>query len=158
MKRKFDEVDKAVIRLLQEEIPLTEEPYRELAEKIGISEKEFLARAQQLFSEGSIRKMGAVLCHRNAGFSSNVLCAWSVPFERLDDVAIVMCKHPAVSHCYSRNAYPDWQYNLYTMIHGRSKEDCEAVVCELEELAGIREKVLLYTKKEWKKRSMKYFT
>ena len=68
-----------------------------------------------------------------------------------------MAEHPRVSHCYDRNRTPDWPYNLYTMIHGYSREECEVIAAELAATAGIEERCMLYTKKEWKKASMRYF-
>ena len=151
------ELDKKVIRALQGEFPLVAEPYKEMAETIGISEELFLERVQALEAQKKIRKMGAVLRHREVGFKANVLVAWVVPQERLDEVALQMASHPAVTHCYDRTTAPGWPYNLYTMVHGRSREECEAIARELGEENGVTERTMLYSKREWKKTSMKYF-
>ena len=122
-------------------------------------EELFLERIRVLEAEHKIRKMGAVLRHREVGFASNVLVAWQVePPERLDEVAAKMAKSPSVSHCYDRNTAPDWPYNLYTMVHGHSREECEAIVKRLSEETGVTKRAMLYSKKEWKKTSMRYFT
>ena len=149
--------DKAIIRALQGEFPLVAEPYKALAESVGMTENEFLARAEKLLKEKKIRKMGAVLKHREVGFVANALCAWVVPAERLDEVARNMSAAKEVSHCYDRTTRPDWQYNLYTMIHGKSRQECEEVAARLAEENGVTERVMLYSKKEWKKTGMKYF-
>ena len=149
--------DKAVIRALQGDFPLCEEPYKVLAEQAGMTEEEFISCVKNLSAEKKIRKMGAVLRHREAGFVANALCAWSVPAERLDKVAQEMVKNPAVSHCYDRNTAPNWNYNLYTMIHAKSREECEEIVKSLAASTGIEQFQILYSKKEWKKTSMKYF-
>lgn len=151
------ELDKKVIRALQGDFPLVAEPYKEMAEDIGISEELFLERVQALEAEQKIRKMGAVLRHREVGFKANVLVAWVVPQERLDEIACQMASHPAVTHCYDRTTAPEWPYNLYTMVHGRNREECESIVRALGEEAGITERIMLYSKREWKKTSMKYF-
>jgi DNA-binding Lrp family transcriptional regulator len=151
------ELDKKVTRALQGEFPLVAEPYKEMAETIGISEELFLERVQALEEQKKIRKMGAVLRHREVGFKANVLVAWVVPQERLDEVALQMASHPAVTHCYDRTTAPGWPYNLYTMVHGRSREECEAIARELGEENGVTERTMLYSKREWKKTSMKYF-
>ena len=151
------ELDKKVIRALQGEFPLVAEPYKEMAETIGISEELFLERVQALEAQKKIRKMGAVLRHREVGFKANVLVAWVVPQERLDEVALQMASHPAVTHCYDRTTAPGWPYNLYTMVHGRSREECEAIARELGEEIGVTERTMLYSKREWKKTSLKYF-
>ncbi|MBQ9615214.1 MAG: AsnC family transcriptional regulator [Selenomonadaceae bacterium] len=153
----ISDLDKEIIRVLQGDFPLVEEPYKELARKVGISEKELLERVRQLSEEKKIRKMGAVLRHREVGFSANVLCAWVVPQDRLDEIASRMSCHPAVSHCYDRNTAPGWPYNLYTMIHACSREECEEIAAELGRENGIETRTMLYSKKEWKKTSMKYF-
>ena len=150
-------LDKKIIRLLQGEFPLVAEPYKMLAEKIGITEEDLLARIASMREEKKIRKVGAVLRHREVGFTANALCVWDVPDAQMDEVAHHMAEHPRVSHCYDRNRTPDWPYNLYTMIHGYSREECEVIAAELAATAGIEERCMLYTKKEWKKASMRYF-
>ena len=149
--------DKEIIKVLQEDFPLCEEPYKVLAEKIGISEEEFLQKVQELVDEKKIRKMGAVLRHREAGYKANALCAWQVPPKEIDDVAKKMSSHPAVSHCYDRTTAPNWIYNLYTMIHAKSREECDAIISELSQMTGIKNFQIMYSKKEWKKTGMKYF-
>ena len=153
----LSDTDKKVVRALQGEFPLVAEPYKALAAGVGMSEEEFLARAQRLATEKKIRKMGAVLRHREVGFTANVLCAWVVPPERLDEVAKNMSASPSVSHCYDRTTTKDWQYNLYTMIHAKSREECENIAARLAEENELDERVMLYSKKEWKKTGMKYF-
>ncbi len=154
----ISQLDKEVIRALQDDFPLVKEPYKVLADRVGITEEEFMARVRCLSEEKKIRKMGAVLRHREVGYSSNVLCAWEVPEECLDEVAAHMSAHPSVSHCYDRSTGEGWPYNLYTMIHGQSREECDGIARQLSEETGITNRVMLYSKKEWKKTSMKYFS
>ncbi len=153
----MDDLDKKIVRAIQEDFPLVREPYKQLAQEIGISEGLLLERLKAFRADGRIRKMGAVLQHRTAGFAANVLCAWEVPVQRMDEIAAAMSKHPAVSHCYDRNVKPDWPYNLYTMIHGHSRAECEAIVQQLGDACGVSRHAMLYSIKEWKKTSMKYF-
>lgn len=153
----IDELDKKIICALQGDFPLVAEPYKAMAEQIGVSEEFFLARVKAMAETKKIRKMGAVLRHREVGFSSNVLVAWQVEPERLDEVARKMAESPSVSHCYDRTTAPDWPYNLYTMVHGHSREECEQIVAGLADEIGVKERAMLYTKREWKKISMKYF-
>ena len=153
----LSKLDKDVIRALQGDFPLVEEPYKVLAAQVGISEEEFLERVKILSEGKCIRKMGAVLRHREVGFSANVLCAWEVPEERLEQVATALSAHPAVSHCYDRTTAPGWPYNLYTMIHAHSRGECEEIADTLGRANGLQHRAMLYSKKEWKKTSMKYF-
>ena len=112
---------------------------------------------EEFIAEKKIRKLGAVLRHREVGFKFNALCAWEVPAEKLDAVAKIMSAHPAVSHCYDRNTAPNWNYNLYTMIHAKTREECDAIIAELSRSTGVENRQVLYSKKEWKKTSAKYF-
>ena len=153
----LSELDKKIVQALQGDFPLVAEPYKVLAASIGISEELFLERVRALAAEKKIRKMGAVLRHREVGFQANVLVVWQVPEDRLDEIAQTMAACPAVSHCYDRNTAPGWPYNLYTMIHGRSREECEQLAAELGRQCGVSERRMLYSKHEWKKTSMKYF-
>ena len=152
------EKEKAVVRALQGDFPLVADPYAQLAESVGLTKEDFLATVKSMQDEKKIRKMGAVLAHRNVGFKANVLVAWAVPQERLEEVARVMVDSPSVSHCYDRNVAPGWPYNLYTMIHGHSRAECESIADTLGKENHIENRVMLYSKKEWKKTSMKYFS
>ena len=149
--------DEEIIKALQEDFPICEEPYKVLAARAGVSEDEFLKRVQNFVEDKKIRKMGAVLRHREIGFKFNALCAWEVPPEKIDEVAKIMISHSAVSHCYDRNTAPNWNYNLYTMIHAKTRAECDSIISELAELTGVENYQVLYSKKEWKKTSMKYF-
>ncbi len=151
--KNLDTTDKKIICALQEEFPLVAEPYKLLAEKVGISEEEFLNRVQNLQAEKKIRRMGAVLRHREVGFSSNALCAWEVPAENLESIAAVMSECPAVD----RQTAENWNYNLYTMIHAHSRDEIERIIAELSNQTGIKNFTILFSKREWKKTSMKYF-
>ena len=153
----MDELDKKIVRVMQEDFPLVQEPYKTLAAQIGIDEQTLLERLKRFKENGQIRKMGAVLQHRDVGFAANVLCAWEIPAARMDEVARNMSRHPSVSHCYDRNTEPGWPYNMYTMIHGHSREECEAIAQELGRANGVSNRAMLYSVKEWKKTSMRYF-
>ena len=151
------ELDKKIVRALQGEFPLVAEPYKELADRIGIPEEVFLARVQAMEEQKKIRKMGAVLRHREVGYSANVLVAWVVPSERMDEIAGQMSSCPSVSHCYDRITAPGWPYNVYTMIHGKSRENCVKAVEELSRSLELAEYAVLFSRKELKKTSMAYF-
>ena len=153
----FSRQDKQIIRALQEDFPLCAEPYKILAQRAGMSEEDFLRRVKELVDEKKIRRMGAVLRHREVGFKANALCAWHVPPENLDAVAKIMTSNAAVSHCYDRTPAPNWNYNLYTMVHAKTRDECDKIIGELANLSGATDYKILYTKREWKKTGMKYF-
>lgn len=153
----FTRQDKLIIRALQEDFPLCAEPYKILAQRAGMTEEDFLRRVRELVDEKKIRRMGAVLRHREIGFKANALCAWHVPPENLDAVAKIMTSNAAVSHCYDRTPAQNWNYNLYTMIHAKTRDECEKIISELANASGVTDYKILYTKREWKKTGMKYF-
>ena len=157
MEYELDRIDKQIIRVLSDDFPVVSQPYRELAAKIGLTETELIARVNAMRQRRQIRKVGAVLRHPKVGFTANVLCAWEVPPEKLADTVRSMCAHPAISHCYERKTLPDWPYNVYTMIHGENHDGCEAIIDKIAAANGLTNKQLLYTVREWKKESMKYF-
>jgi len=153
----IEEMDKRIIRLIQGDIPMDLRPFRVLSEKLGISEEEFVERVKSLKEREVIRRFGATLRHQEAGFSANAMVAWIVPEERIDDVGNAMAAFREVTHCYQRRSYEDWKYNLYTMVHGDSEEQCYRIAENLSAETGVTDYVLLFSEKEFKKTSMEYF-
>lgn len=153
----LDELDKKIIAMMQEEFPLVPEPYRIIADKLGISEDELLSRLKKYSQSKKIRKMGAVLRHREVGYSANALCAWIVPDERIQEVGEMFAKVAVVTHCYSRVTETGWPYNFYTMLHANTREQCNHIAQELADQAGLKDYIMLFSTKEWKKNSMQYF-
>jgi len=151
-------VDIAAIRELQVDLPVVSEPYRPMAERLGIGEEDLFELAGSLKSRGYLRRMAAVLYHRDAGFGANAMGVWVVPEERVEDVGRTMASFRGVSHCYLRPTYPDWPYNIFTMVHGQTPSDCHAMIDAISAAARIREYTLLYSTKEYKKVRLKYFT
>lgn len=153
----LEELDKRIIAAMQVDFPLAERPYREIAERIGISENELMARLGRYREQGRIRKMGAVLRHREVGYLANALCAWIVPVEKLEEAGMTMAASPAVTHCYAREPQPDWPYNLYIMLHAHTREECRAQAAKLSQAAGLSDYIMLFSTKEWKKSNVRYF-
>jgi DNA-binding Lrp family transcriptional regulator len=150
-------IDIAAIRELQEDFPLVPDPYRPMAERIGLSEEGLFDVARGLQSQGYLRRVAAVLHHREAGFGANAMGVWVVPPERSEEVGKIMGSFRGVSHCYLRPTYPDWPYSIFTMVHGKQTEDCQELIGAISNAAGIREYALLYSTKEYKKIRLKYF-
>ena len=153
----IDELDKKVISLIQGDLPLDRRPFAVMAEKIGMSEEEFLRRANDLKNRGIIRRFGATLRHQEAGFSSNAMVAWAVPDARIEETGKVLARFQEVTHCYQRKPQKDWQYNLYTMIHGSSPDKCHQIAERMSHAVKIDDYALLFSEKEFKKTSMEYF-
>jgi len=152
-----DELDKKIISFIQGDLPLDKRPFALVAEKAGISEKEYIERIQNLKKSGIIRRFGATLRHQEAGFSSNAMIAWLVPDDRIDEVGEILAQFKEVTHCYQRNPQSDWRYNLYTMVHGSSRDECYKMAERMSRSAGIDEYTLLFSEKEFKKTSMQFF-
>ena len=157
IKKMIDELDKAIIGLIQGDLPLRKQPFAKLAESIGITEREFLEKITTLKASGVIRRFGATLRHQEAGFSSNAMVAWIVPDDRIEQVGKAMAEFKEVTHCYQRRPQKDWKYNLFTMVHGDDKEACYQVAKRMSEATGMDEYTLLFSEKEFKKTSMAYF-
>jgi siroheme decarboxylase len=153
----IDEQDKRIIRLIQEDLPLAARPFAVLAEKIGITEDEFIARVRALKERGVIRRFGASLFHQKAGFSANAMVAWCVPEGRIVEIGEMMAGFREITHCYQRRPMNDWKYNLYTMIHGNTREECGGIARRISQSTGMNDYVLLFSEKEFKKTSMQYF-
>ena len=153
----IDELDKKVIGRIQGDLPLGPRPFAVMAERIGISEDEFVERVRSLKKRGVIRRFGATLRHQDAGFSSNAMVAWLVPEHRVDEVGEIMAQFREVTHCYQRRPQKDWKYNLYTMIHGDNEHECFRIAKKISHQTRIEHYVLLFSEKEFKKTSMQYF-
>lgn len=153
----IDETDKKVIQLIQGDIPLDARPFALMAEKFGMGEEELIDRIKSLQQRGIIRRFGATLRHQEAGFSANAMVAWMVPEERIEAVGGAMAAFREVTHCYQRRPFKDWKYNLYTMIHGDTEEQCYRIAEKMSAETGISDYTLLFSEKEFKKTSMQYF-
>jgi siroheme decarboxylase len=154
----YDETDVAVIRALQGDMPVVPEPYAPAARALGMSEERFLAHLSGMQERGLLRRVAAILYHRRAGFSANGMGVWKVPEEQILDMGKRMAAVRGISHCYERPTYPDWPYSVFTMAHGRSKQECDAILDSIAESTGIEERATLYSSTEFKKIRLLYFT
>ncbi len=154
----YDELDIAVIRALQGDMPVVSEPYAPAAEALGWSDKRFLDHLAGMQERGLLRRVAAILYHRRAGFSANGMGVWRVPDADIPDVGRRMAAVRGISHCYQRPTYEDWPYSVFTMAHGRSKEECDAILDSIARMTGIEERATLYSSTEFKKIRLLYFT
>ena len=151
------DLEKKVIALLQTDIPVVKRPFRQMAEKIGITEEQFLEVLTSLNQRGIIRRFGATLKHQKSGFKANAMVAWNVDETRVEQVGTSMAEFDEITHCYRRNPAPGWPYNLYTMVHAATEAECRALVKKIAAAVGESDYTLLFSRKELKKTSMKYF-
>ncbi len=152
------EIEKKIVAAIQSNIPVSERPYLEIAQAIGIEEETLLTTLKEMCDRGVIRRFGATLRHQKSGFEANAMAAWQVDETAIDAVGRKMASFKEVTHCYRRNPTADWPYNLYTMIHARDEAGCRETARKMAATAGVAEYRLLFSRRELKKTSMKYFS
>ena len=153
----YDDFDVAVIRELQGDMPVVPEPYAPAARALGIPQQQLLDHLDGMRERRLLRRVAAILFHRRAGFSANGMGVWRVPDDQILEVGKRMASFRGISHCYQRPTYADWPYSVFTMAHGRSKEECDAVLDSIAAKTGIDERATLYSSTEFKKTRMLYF-
>jgi DNA-binding Lrp family transcriptional regulator len=154
----YDEFDRSVIRALQGDMPVIPEPYAPAAQQLGIAQSELLSHLEGMQERRLLRRVAAILFHRRAGFSANGMGVWKVPDDQILEIGKRMASFRGISHCYQRPTYKDWPYSVFTMAHGRSKEECDAILDAIESDTGIEDRATLYSSTEFKKIRLLYFT
>jgi siroheme decarboxylase len=149
--------DKEFIRELQKDLEVTPRPFDTLAKNLGITVDELFKKAIEYETMGVMRRFAAILRHRDAGFAANGMIVWMVPEDKIDEVGYKLASFPQVSHCYRRPVYPDWPFNLFSMIHARTIEAAKKIAIELSNFVGINEYKILFSSREFKKERVKYF-
>ncbi len=154
----YDEFDKAVIRATQGALPVIPEPFAPAAAELNIPQEQLLVHLEGMVQRRLLRRVAAILFHRRAGFSANGMGVWKVPEDQTLEMGLKMASFRGISHCYQRPTYADWPYSVFTMAHGRSKEECDAILDSIAEATGITERSTLYSSTEFKKIRLLYFT
>ncbi len=146
-----------VIKELQKDIIVTQEPFREATQRLEMSYEEFFTIAHALKDAGVMRRFATILNHRRAGFSANAMSVWSVPEVEGERYGKMLAEFSAVSHCYLRPTYPGWPYNLFAMVHAKTQEACDTLIEEMAAETGLKEYSKLYSTREFKKQRLVYF-
>ncbi len=155
---KFTPPQIEVLKIVQDNLPDTPMPFKKIGERVGLEEKEVIEFITNLKKQGYIRRFGATLKHQVAGYDWNVMVAWRIePEEKVKEIEDYILSRPEITHCYIRKTHPLWPYNLYTMIHGRSEDECMEVIKKIGEEIGFSDYQLLFSDEELKKTSMQYF-
>ncbi len=154
----YDEFDIAVIRALQGDMAVTPEPYAAAAERLSIPQERLLEHLEAMQERRLLRRVAAILFHRRAGFSANGMGVWKVEDARIMELGPRMAAFRGISHCYQRPTYADWPYSIFTMAHGRSKDECDAILDSIAADTGVSERATLYSSTEFKKIRLLYFT
>lgn len=154
----FSETEKTILRLVQSDLPDSKTPYADIARAAGTDEGTVLELLRRLKEDGAIRRFGASIRHQRAGFGHNIMLAWVAEPDQAEAAGPAAAAHPQVSHCYYRpTSTPDWPYSMYTMVHGRDKNECREVIDYILANTPLREFAALTSLKELKKISMTYF-
>jgi siroheme decarboxylase len=156
----IDDFDIELIRALQGPMEVRPDAYAPAAAKLGVEVERMLEHCRGMVERKLLRRVAAILFHRRAGFSANGMGVWKVPEERIMELGPRMAAVRGVSHCYQRPVYGDWPYSVFTMAHGRSKEECDAVLDGVAAVAGLGggDRATLYSSTEFKKIRLHYFT
>ncbi|MDY6978611.1 MAG: AsnC family protein [Pseudomonadota bacterium] len=156
---RLDKVDDALIRTIENGLPLCSRPYAQIADQLGIEEQQVLARLAALQQQGVIKRMGVVVRHRELGYRANAMLVWDVPDERVSELGRCLSQYDFITLCYRRpRVLPDWPYNLFCMIHGKSREEVLERIdwlveqCQLESLPHR----VLFSRRRFKQRGAVY--
>jgi len=153
----YDEMDRKILKFMQGDIPVQSRPYQAIAGELGWTENQVAARIQDLTEQGIIRRVGAILRHRKAGFAVNAMTAWRVDNNQADIVGAILAGFDQVSHCYLRQVPPEFSYNIFAMVHAHDENELLQLIGEMSNRTGIDNYSVFRSIKEYKKVSMEYF-
>ena len=148
----------SILKLTQSGIPIISEPFKEISAALDISEQELLSKLKNLIDKSVIRRFGAIIAHRLIGYRYNFMAVWQTDEYKTDICASYISSYPNVTHCYTRPSYPDWPYNLYSMVHCSSEEEGNPMVNNILATNTIKNYKILTTEKEYKKKRLDYFS
>lgn len=148
----------AVIRYAQNDIEMVKEPFKNIVEALNIDYDTFFNALSELQEAGVMRRFASILNHRKAGFSANAMVVWDVDEKNGEEIGEKAAAFSAVSHCYLRPKYANWPYNLFTMVHGKSTEETNAIIADMALEIEAKSYMPLYSSREFKKVRIEYFT
>ncbi|PTD93460.1 Lrp/AsnC family transcriptional regulator [archaeon SCG-AAA382B04] len=151
----LSEKERKLLVATQDGVPLEKNPFEKIARDLGLSTQEVIETYKRLLDENKVRRFGASIAHRKVGVSVNAMIVWDVPNEEVMEIGKKISSFEEVSHCYERPRKKDWNYNLFTMVHRKSKEECEEIAQEISNEVGIDEYEMLYSSEEFKKTGVK---
>lgn len=151
------EEDKNFIRELQKDMEIIDEPFVKAANNLGITENELFEKMKYYETNGIMRRFAAILRHRQVGFTANGMIVWKVPEDRISEVGAKLGAFPQVSHCYERPTYPDWPYNVFSMIHCKTQDEAHEMAKTIQDQIHVPEYQILFSSREFKKIRVEYF-
>lgn len=148
----------SIIRYAQNDIEMVKEPFKNIVEALNIDYDTFFNALSELQEAGVMRRFASILNHRKAGFSANAMVVWDVDEKNGEEIGEKAAAFSAVSHCYLRPKYANWPYNLFTMVHGKSTEETNAIIADMALEIEAKSYMPLYSSREFKKVRIEYFT
>lgn len=152
----ISDVERRILAVLQQGFPRSRTPYKDMAERTGMSTGQLVAVLDDWKRQGKLRRIGAIVDHFKVGFSTGAMVAWRVEPERIEQVGMILAEFKQVSHAYQRNTGENWPYSLYTMVHGKDIQEAEQTVQRMSRACGVSNYRILFTEKELKKVSPTY--
>jgi DNA-binding Lrp family transcriptional regulator len=152
----LDAIDKLLIHEISCNLPIEKEPYKEIGEKLQINEEEVIKRLQKLKDNGYLKRVGGLVRYKKLGFNVNALVVWNVSKDNITNVGEHLASLHEISHCYERYCNKNWDYNLYTMVHGKTNKQLNKLVKGISKNIELYDYIILYTVKELKKSSINY--
>ena len=153
-----DETDRRIVQATQAGLPLTPRPYHAIAEQLGLTPEDVMARMNAMLETGVIRRIGVVPNHYALGYTANGMTVWDVADDQVDELGERIGQLPFVSHCYRRpRRLPHWPYNLFAMVHARSREQAQADADQIAAVLGdaCRKSDILYSSRMLKKTGLR---
>ncbi len=151
------EQNKDFIRELQKDMEIIDEPFVKAANNLEITESELFEKMKYYEDNGIMRRFAAILRHRQVGFTANGMIVWKVPEDRITEVGEKLGAFPQVSHCYERPTYPDWPYNVFSMIHCKTHDEAHKMAKTIQDQINVDDYRILFSSREFKKIRVEYF-
>lgn len=158
MKDNISDTERKILAVLQEGLPKSRSPYKDMAQQVGIDTEQLLAILEAWKSQGKLRRIGAIVNHFKVGLGAGAMVVWQVEPERIEEVGQILAGFEEVSHAYERSISKNWPYNIYTMVHGTNIENLQQTVQQMSRACGISNYRILVTEKELKKVPPTYIT
>ncbi|WP_415397274.1 Lrp/AsnC family transcriptional regulator [Sulfurimonas sp. CS5] len=148
----------AIVQKAQYDIDMVSEPFKKIIDELDIDYDKFFSILKELQEAGIMRRFASILNHRKAGFNANAMVVWDVDETNGEEIGATAAAFSAVSHCYLRPKYANWPYNLFTMVHGKTKEETNSIIAEMANEIDAKSHMPLYSSREFKKVRIEYFT
>jgi len=151
--------DHDILRVIQDGVPVTREPFKEAADKLGMTQEELVKRVKAMNENGLIRRFSANINQRKLGITANAVVVWNIPEEKMEAAVPVFLKRGEISHIYERRVYPGrWEYNLYTVVHDYDRESVERFAKNIADEIGVVDYQVLFSKRRFKGTSSRLAT